>query len=82
MSNDRTYCLIPDCDEQPSPGDALCRTHQEQELPHVDWRRKRTRSRDMANTHDTEDTAWEYRAERLQPCDTMPVLEDDSEGTS
>ena len=24
----------------------------------------------MADTHDTEDTAWEYRAERLQPCDT------------
>ena len=24
----------------------------------------------MADMHDTEDTAWEYRAGRLAPCDT------------
>ena len=27
-----SYCLVPDCDEQPYPGDEMCMTHQREEL--------------------------------------------------
>ena len=31
MENDRTYCLVPECNEQPRPGDELCETHQRED---------------------------------------------------
>lgn len=31
---DRDYCLVPDCDEAPRPGDELCETHQREEMRH------------------------------------------------
>jgi hypothetical protein len=31
-NQDRTYCLVPDCDEQPYPGDELCQTHQQEQI--------------------------------------------------
>ncbi len=30
--NDRDYCLVPDCDEAPYPGDQFCLTHQREEM--------------------------------------------------
>lgn len=27
---ERSYCLVPDCDEQPAPGEELCLTHLEE----------------------------------------------------
>lgn len=27
----RNYCLVPDCDEQPYPGDTVCLTHQRED---------------------------------------------------
>ncbi len=65
MTDDRTYCLVPDCDEQPWPGDALCRTHQEEELPCLDWRRKPTREERLQGLADSGCDTWEeYRGER------------------
>jgi hypothetical protein len=35
--NDRTYCLVPDCDEQPYTGDELCPTHQDEPWSREDY---------------------------------------------
>ena len=30
MEDDRTYCMVPGCDEQPRPGDEVCETHHQE----------------------------------------------------
>lgn len=36
MNSERNYCLVPDCDEQPYPGDTLCDTHQREDRAILD----------------------------------------------
>lgn len=40
--NDRTYCLVPGCDEQPRPDEDICDTHQQEDL-HVVQQSRRCR---------------------------------------
>ncbi len=60
MTDERTYCLVPDCDEQPYPGELLCWTHAGEE---VGRRRKLTRQERLQAQadagYDTKD--WEDR---------------------
>jgi hypothetical protein len=64
---DRTYCLVPDCDEQPYPGDELCQTHQEEPTlsdgTPLYPRRKPTREERLQGLADggRDTTDWEER---------------------
>jgi hypothetical protein len=33
MDDEREFCAVPGCDEQPYPGDLLCETHQQEDNP-------------------------------------------------
>jgi hypothetical protein len=59
---DRDYCLVPDCDEAPRPGDGLCETHQREDMRHI--RRRRTRQERLQGLADQGCDTWDDYNER------------------